>query len=488
MRRSAQSTFANVLLSRQRWLEAAFPWLLALLAVGYTAFHWSDPVTLAPDSGGYLRFSEHRTAGYPLFLRAVETLFGTTDAAQKAQLVIAASAFAFLSWSVHRAFRSPFFALAPVVALMLYPRIADLHGYILTESIFISLLCLMIRAIALSAHHPTWRWMALAALACGLAITIRPAGISLLVIWPFLFWLAWRCCEGRRLALAAAVVTPIALCLLAESAVWHASHDSESRPSLADRHLFAKALIIEPGPSLSDPELAGIVAVGREVMAPARELIAGAPSHYARVRLLAEFEVTGQHATYSRVFSPEVRAVADRRGLEEHRVVAQIGRPAILSSPVAWIGNALTHYTGLWSRAFVTPETLYEFQSYIDATQRNELFETVSVFTQGVEHGSKPPFIVRFAMGVGLMILPFAVALAVWQRLRQTCPDGSLVVAAVGAWAVHTHLLFVGLFGVMAGRYADSMAPMMAVSGTLLALWVLDRLTIKGSKPSFHRS
>ena len=28
--------------------QAAFPWLLALLAVGYIAFHWSDPVTLAP--------------------------------------------------------------------------------------------------------------------------------------------------------------------------------------------------------------------------------------------------------------------------------------------------------------------------------------------------------------------------------------------------------------------------------------------------------
>ena len=488
MRRSAQSTFANVFLSRQRWLEAVFPWLLALLAVGYIAFHWSAPVTLAPDSGGYLRFSEHRTAGYPLFLSAVETLFRTTDAAAKVQLVIAATAFAFLGWSVHRAFRSPFFALAPVVALMLYPRIADLHGYILTESIFVSLLCLVVGAIALSAHRPTWQWMALAALACGLAIAVRPAGLSLLLIGPFLFWLVWKRCDGRRLALAAAVVAPIALCLVAESVIWHASHDSDSRPSLADRHLFAKALIIEPGPPLSDPELAGIIDTGREVMAPARELIAGAPSHYVRAILLAEFEVTGQHATYSRVFSPEVRAVADRRGIEEHRVVAQIGRPAMLSSPVAWIGNALTHYTGLWSRAFVTPATLKEFQSYIDEAERNELFETVSVFTQGVEHGSKPPFIVRFAMGVGLMTLPFAVALAVWQRLRQTCPDGRLVVAAVGAWAVHTHLLFVGLFGVMAGRYADSMAPFMAVSGALLALWAFDRLTIKGSKPTFHRS
>ena len=469
-------------------LEAAFPWLLALLAVGYIALHWSDPVTLAPDSGGYLRFSEHRTAGYPLFLRAVETLFGTTDAAQKAQLVIAASAFAFLGWSVHRAFRSPFFALAPVVALMLYPRIADLHGYILTESLFISLLCLMIGAIALSAHRPTWRWMALAALACGLAITIRPAGISLLVIWPFLFWLVWKRCEGRRLALAAAVVAPIALCLLAESVIWHASHDSDSRPSLADRHLFAKALIIEPGPTLSDPELAEIVAMSREVMAPARELIAGAPSHYARARLLAEFEVTGQHATYSRVFSPEVRAVADRRGLEEHRVVAQIGRPAMLSSPVAWIGNGLTHYTGLWSRAFVTPATLNEFQSYIDGTERNELFERISPFRQGVLHGSRLGFVVRFALGAVLAMLPIATVIATWQRLRQPCPDSRLVVAAVGAWAVHSHLVFVGLFGVMAGRYADSMAPFMAVSGALLALWAFDRLTIKGSKPTFHRS
>ena len=387
MRQFAQSTLAKASPNRHYSLEAAFPWLLALLAVGYVAFHWSDPVTLAPDSGGYLNFSEHRTAGYPLFLRAVEALFGTTDAAQKVQLVIAASAFVFLGWSVHRASRSPFFALAPVVALMLYPRVANLHGYILTESIFVSLLCLMIGAIALSAHRPTWQWFAFAALACGLAIAVRPAGLSLLAIWPLLFWLTWRRCEGRRLALAAAAVAPIALCIVAENVIWHAYHDNDSRPSLADRHLFSKALIIEPEPSLSDPELAGIVAMGREVMAPARALIAGAPSLYARATLLAEFEVTGQHETYGKVFSPAVRAVAGQRGLEEHRLLAQMGRPAMLSSPVAWIGNGLTHYTGLWSRAFVTPATLDEFQSYIDGTQRKELFDRISPFREGVLHG-----------------------------------------------------------------------------------------------------
>ena len=138
----------------------------------------------------------------------------------------------------------------------------------------------MIGAIALSAHRPTWRWMAVAALpAAWRSQYVQQHQLFGDMAVPVLA--TWRRCEGRRLALAAAVVAPIALCLLAESVIWHASHDSESRPNLVDRHLFAKALIVEPRLTLSDPELAAILAMGREVFAPARELIAGAPSHYA---------------------------------------------------------------------------------------------------------------------------------------------------------------------------------------------------------------
>ena len=268
--------------------------------------------------------------------------------------------------------------------------------------------------------------------------------------------------------------------------VWQAYHYADPRPSLADRHMFSKVLSLELKPSLSDPKLAGIVAMGREVMAPAHAPVAGAPSLYARATLLAEFEVIGQRETYGKVFSPAVRAVAGRRGLEEHRLLAQMGRPAMLSSLVAWIGNGLTRYTGLWSRGFVTPATLDEFQSYIDGTQRNELFERVSPFLQGILHGTGPGFVVRYALGISLAILPIAAVIAVWQRIRQPCPDSRLVVAAVGAWAVHSHLVFVGLFGVMAGRYADSMAPVMAVSGTLLILWAFDRLAIKMLRPKLR--
>ena len=471
-----QSLLAKTDILAHARLQAAFPWLLALLALAYVALHWSQPLTLSSDSSGYLSFSEPRTAGYPLFLDAVEITFGSTDAAPKVQLAIAAAAFAFLAWSLRRAFRSPLFALMLVIAIMLHPRVTELHAHILTESIFISLVCLMVGGIALSAHRPSWRWTALAALACGLAITVRPAALSLLVVWPFLFWLTWRRWESRRLALAAAVIAPIALCLIAENLVWNAYHDFASRPNLADRHLFAKALIIEPQPSLSDPELAAIVSMGREVMAPARTLIAGAPSFYSRSSLLAEFEVTAQYSTYGEEFSLAVRDLARQRGLEEHHILAQIGRPAMLSEPIAWTGNALTHYLGLWSRAFVTPAILDEYQSYIDRTEPNSVFERILPFRQGVPHGSPLGFLLRFALGIGFLVIPIAVALAIWQRLRQTCPDSRLVVAAIGALAVHSHLIFVGLFGVMTGRYATSMAPMMAASGALLAAWLLDQL------------
>ncbi len=466
----------------QSRVYAAFPWLLALLAIAYVALHWSQPLTLWPDSGGYLAFSEHRTAGYPLFLDAVELVLGTTDAAPKVQLLIAAASFAFLGWSLHRAFRSPIFALVPVVALMLYPRIADLHAYILTESIFISLLCLMVGGIALSIQRPSWRWTALAALACGLAITVRPAALSLLVVWPFLFWLTWRRCEGKRLTLAAAVIAPVALCLLAETLLWHAHHDSDSRPNLVDRHLFAKSLLIDSEPSLSDPELAAIVSMGREVFAPGRALIAGAPSHYARTRLLVDFEVAAQHSTYSRVFSPALREVADRRGLDEYRLLARIGRPAILSEPIAWMRNALAHYLGLWFPywAYVSPAVLDEYQAYIESAPPDELFGDNPIFGHKEPPGPRLAFSVRATLAAGLAVSLLAFALAAWQRLRadDRSPDARLALAAAAGIAVHAHFLLIGLTGVVATRYAGAMAPLLAVCSALTASWLLDHVEV----------
>ena len=495
--------------------DAALPWLLILLAACYIAYYWSNPVVLWPDSGGYLKFSEYRTAGYPIFIRLIEAVFGTVDAVPKAQLIIAAASFAFLGWSVfiglsaNRAFgplctvipahagthevarrsaiHSAFFALAPVLALMLYPQLGDVHGYILTESLFISLLCLLTGGLILMTRRPTWYLAAATALVCGLTITVRPAAVSLLIIWPFLFWLIWRRCDnrlGRRIALAAAVIVPITLCLVVENVLWHANHDSETRPNLADRHLFAKSLIIEPVLSLSkgwpsDPDLAALVSMGRDVMAPGRELIANAPSHYARTRLLVDFEVAAQHATYRRAFAPEIRAVAQQRGVSEYDVLAQVGRGAMLRSPVAWARNALAHYLGLWFPywAYASPATLEEYQAYIENADPNSLFMDEPIFRHKEPPSPALQVMLRLTMAAGLLISTLAVGLAAWQRLRRhhDSPDSRLVIAALTGLAVHAHFLMVGLLGVVATRYAGAMGPLMATCGALLASWMIDQ-------------
>ena len=459
--------------------DAALPWLLILLAAGYVAYYWSNPVGLADDTDSYLNFTAIRTASYPVFIDLVTAAFGSLNAVAKAQLIVAASSFAFLGWSLHHSFRSVFLSLTPVLALMLHPRIADMHSVILTESLFISLLCLLAGSLALMTRRPMWYFAAVSALVCGLAITVRPAGISLLIIWPFLLWLIWRRCDTRRIALAVAIIAPIALCLIVENVAWHAYHDSRSRPNVADRHLFAKLLIIESEPQVSDPELARLVAEGRRLTSLGRDLIADAPSHYAQTRLLVDFETRVQ---WWRELDTEINAIAQQRNADEYDVFAQAGRVTMLRSPVVWIENALTHYSGLWSRAYVTSSTFEEYLAYIENVEPNPLAPN-GLSQQGDPLGPIQRLSSRL-MAALLLVSTLSVGLTVWQRLRREPvlslpkgdPDSRLVVAAVCALAIHAHLLLAGLLAVMNARFAVAMSPLLAVSGVLLVSWAIEQV------------
>ena len=148
----------------------------------------------------------------------------------------------------------------------------------MTESLFVSLLCMMFGSLMLLTKRPAWRYAALAALACGLAITIRPAAMSLLPIFPIALWLILRRSAAPRLQLVAAVIVPLALCIGAESALWQMRHGAGLPNGLVNRHVFAKALLIEPNPRLNDPELAAVVNYGRSALEPGRGLIDGAPT------------------------------------------------------------------------------------------------------------------------------------------------------------------------------------------------------------------
>ena len=444
------------------------------MAAGYAAAAWSTPAVLTPDSRGYLEFHNARTSGYPIFLEAVRSISDGDAAVPNAQVLLAAAAFAFLGWSVRRAFGSLLAGVALAALLMTIPDLTELNAQVMTESVFVSLLCVTLGCLALTARRPDWRTTAAAALACGLAITVRPAAISLLPLFPIALWLIWPRTAGQRMRLTAAAVIPIALCIGAESAIWQTRHGAGAPDGLVNRHMFAKALLIAPDPRLNDPGLAAALDYGRAAMEPGRELIAGAPNLQTRALLLRNFEVAAQYPTYFRELAPTLWPIWDERGIEEDDFLGQAGWAAMRGAPGAWALNALTHYWGLWTAYWAyRPDFIASYKAYTEDLEKTDLFADARVFQTLPQSGRR----VRLMMLAGLAVSLAATALAAGRRLRGSAraADGRLAAAALSGLAVHGHFLLIGLTGVATPRYALVMLPALALCGFLLINWAMEQ-------------
>lgn len=480
-----------------------FPWLLGLLAVVYALYFWTNPLDaelFAADSRGYIEFAPERSAGYPLFLDLID-VFGAANTTPPVQVALAAGAFAFLGWSVWRAFGTPFAALI-LVALMLTDRtLGGLHAVILADSLFASLLAVTAGAIALTAARGSWRWAAVGSAASGLAIAVRPEALGLLPAWPLLLWLVWRRAEGARLRLAAAVAAPLLLALIAEDAVWNARHGgSADRSNPPNVQLFAKSLLMGSEPD-APAGLADFAALGRETMAPARELVADAPGLQGRALTLRRFEVAARGDTYRRALQGEGRALAREREDSIDTVFADLGSAAAPWRPAAW-GNALVHYGGLW-RAYWSYGSgfIEDYEAWTATLERTPLFEEANVFrplspappwprwklaTRFVPAPLKSAWLsvadwlpttdgARLKLALGLAASIAALGIAIEQRERRSrIPDGRVATAAVCGLMVHGHFLWVGLTGPAAPNYAFAVWPLLAISFLLTASWALD--------------
>lgn len=468
-----------------------WPWLLLAMAVGYTVYFWSNPhgyPLYAGDARSYLRFDPDRTAGYPVFLDAVIAVFGAVEAVPRAQVVLSAAALAFLGWCMRRAFRSPVLALMPICVPVFVEKLGRYHAAIGTESLFVSLLCVMLGALILLVTRPSWRAAAASALACGLMIAVRPAGLSVLSIWPFALWFVWAGgrCAGRRARMAAAVAAPIALCLVIESLTWRAEHGSAFRPSRVDVHLYAKAFLLGPEPAAPDGAPAGFVAEHQDLLAPLRALIAEAPDLQTRIFLLEIFEFGAQRAADRQVFHRTEPHGRKRFRAAPYRIVRQVGWASAAASPLAWAGNALAHYLGYWIvYAYHDLDFVRRFHAYIEPLDDHPYFGTPEFMPHPDRRGRRQVMVGAMAAALAASLL--APGLAVWRRLRDgpRPPDGRLVVAGVCGLLVHGHLLAASLFGMAVMRYVVTMWPAMLVCGLLLLHYSLGsvrgRSAVRGS-------
>lgn len=483
--------------------------LLITLAACYVAYFWSDPIganvwsplgrdMLSNDSPGYIDFSPDRTAGYPVFLNLITIVFGSVQAAPKVQLVLLAAAVSFLGWSVYRTFSAPCFA--PLLTLVLFglSAVSKFHAYILSEALFISLLCTMMGCLIMLVARPTVRLAAVAALTCGLAITVRPVGLSLLAIWPPLIWFIWGRCAGKHWRLAMAVAAPLVLCYAVEGAVWHRVHgDIGFRPYRVDHHLFGTVLMMESEPSVQDDHLAAFVAEARRAWSPGREFVRNAPDWQTQTLLTRFFEVAGHYIAGrgSPSFRRQIQKLAEQRGeIRVNRLLRDVGWSALLAAPEEWAANIWLHYRGLWAHHSIFGTNL--IRRYVTYTEGQDVTAPIRM-PPGHKvlppRGPLPQMVVslnRLATVTAFLASVLVVGFAVWQRLAKVSqvplvgrrggsasgmkrPDDDLVAAAMAAIVVHGYFLATAMFAAANLRYSATMWMFEALYSLLLVRWAL---------------
>ena len=467
-----------------------FDVVLLALTVSYIAWFWSNPhgfPLVGGDSHTYLNFDPDRTAGYPVFVNAIIAVFGAADAVPRVQIILSAAAAAFLGWCLHRVLRTPAapaLALLPLCLPIAWSEFARYQAGIHTESLFVSLLSVMLGALVLLVTRPTWWRAAVSALACGLAITVRPAGASLLPIWPIALWFLGERCQGRRARMAAAVAAPIALCLLSESLIWRAEHGPGIRPTRADLHLYGKAVLTGPAPTAPAAALPGFVAEDRELAAPLRDLIAAAPDFRTRIFLLVLAEHRIHETADRRIFYSEEGNWKEPRRFhaDAYRTARRIGWASVAADPVAWAGNGLAHYWGYWmARTSYPPDFFRRFHAHVGPLMDHPYFNTFDG-----EHMPTPRAEDDFRWVMACLLLAsVAAAGLVLQRMRRGSPppDDRLVVACLCGLLIHGHFLVVGLFGISLMRYAFTMWPAILLCCVLLFDWTLPSLASAAKVP-----
>ena len=484
-------------MTRRRAGAAAAFWTPAALAAGYVAFFW-----LAPDPGGaawrvlggalepmqadsrsYIAFDPRRTAGYPLFLDLVEAVFGSVEAAPKVQLALAAASAWLLGWSFARAMGAPWLAAVLVPAALAASAAARFHAYILSEALFVPLLCVMAGLLALAAARPTARAAFAAALACGLAAAVRPSGMALLAVWPLLLWFVWGRIAGRRARFAAAIAAPLALCAAAEWIAWRAAHpDAPERPTVAGRLLFAKSLLIEQEPpSAADAELAALVAETRAAAAPFRALAAGAPGWRARTILLERGQFLLWAPIYGFRFRERVEMLAARRGTVPDRLLGAAALRALLAAPGEWAANAWVHYRGLWTQYSIAgPDFARRRGAYV--ARLDDLPAVRAALPEDRTGLRRPAPRWAAALNGAVTSVSFlaslaALAAAAGRRFRAGSAglDPGLAAAALAALAVHASFALFALVNYAHLRYAAATWPLQAAYCAALAALALRR-------------
>ena len=408
---------------------------------------------LEPDSASYLAFASYRPSGYALLLR----LLGE-QGALFAQPILAALALTYLGYELLALTRSSLLAGATMLAVALNPFLLVYHYKIMSDSLYVSLLMLLLGLLIHLVRKPSPGIFATASLVAGAMISVRFVGwfvVPLMVLLPLLL----RSKVYSRLTFLAAALLPMLLIALTEAGVRTATH-SGSVNSLLGVSLYGKAGLID-APPLTDPSRAAFVL--DKTYAPIRELIAVSPTAAIARYLTVNYEICIEYSCSALLGIDTASPDAVRAALAR-----------IAANPLGFLRLTWRHYVALWSPyGASTPGEYQAANDFLDSNRPLPFEEQAPVFAKSL----KPPrlgvvaepamFIVALLTGV-LALAGVAAAI-----LRQVLPP-ALLVAVIAALAVQGAFVLTALAGVGVPRYTLAMWPAMILA---LAGWGWSLLT-----------
>ncbi|MBV8777904.1 MAG: hypothetical protein JO258_11980, partial [Alphaproteobacteria bacterium] len=325
------------------WVDAAMA-LAAALAVAVQLVPAPQIDLMQRDSQGYLDFSPTRTAGYPLFLRAVEHLPGGLAALPLLQLSLYGLAALLLAAEFRRLTQSKLAGGALLVLLLGNTQVTRLSFMIMTEALFLAFLMLLLAALCRLARSPRWQMLAVASLIAGVAVLVRPAGYALLLSLPGAAWWSGRGGFPWPRALFAAALPCLAVLAMGMVA-YHAVHGLWRTQSFLGSNLFGKAAaVIDTSPAGQQaPDIGWMAAC----VAPDRAVIDRAPSWVDRFRLLGPYyDIWRWDTLYRQLPARTGIAAGDAPALDA--AMLRLSLRAIGAAPAAYAAEVARTYGAMW--------------------------------------------------------------------------------------------------------------------------------------------
>jgi hypothetical protein len=434
---------------------------LAAAAAHMTLF----PVApLAPDSAGYLNADGMRSAGYPAFLALAKAVGLDVHGIIVVQTVFLATSVGTLASAMGYASGRIVWGLALLGALCGNPFMWRYGAQILSEALFIPLLCLMAACMLMPVRHEARRlWFVLSALCLAAAILVRPVAMVML---PGLLLLVLGLHDtrpwGKRvrdaLVIFALVFSITTLTVLVDKKQSDSSKGAiQGHASLAA--LGQAALLLRAGQTGLPPDREARIIVAIE---QTRAWLNGLSSWEARV---LSREIVWNPLLYE-VLGSEL----------DNLDASKVARTAILAAPLEYVRVVAAGLYSLW--------TLPQLQGAahwrdVLEPQLSTLPQPVSTapWRDAVKRMPDPLALVARVVNTGLTGLAFlAACLTLYLLLTGRRIEGLLLAGGALGLAAHGYLVAVALFSASLPRYQMPVLPLIGIAALCVVLHVTRRL------------